>query len=490
MPYLINTARRSFSSARQFRTDLLRCCLVLVLVFCATARTIANDLSIPGRWGYNIDETFSGLGVLFHNNGQTPVVVSASTVGGALTSAPTSALLWNPVMSATAVNQFQSLSTANTITIQPGQNRLMHWPWKIKAPVSPGDLGVRTLTFAITYKVGTGSPVTVSTPATQCLLVGQQTQPSAFAITAIQALRPPAGVVDFSGNTLNASQYVNFMTINVGAVPASGRIRVENLQGNFRARLEVEDLSTHVITVLTSSSQTPTPPDNHTQPAPDMLWETLFPSDYVGKQVRLMLNDAIWYKSIIVGDVNGNFDLLIHADGEFTRLVTDEEGNEVPLPGGELVDQPDEDTSHVRPDPGPISGPDPKDNTAASTTVQDNYRATRAAIEDALGPNQSSQNFNFNDWRGDDRADGHVGAKSAGANLGASVEAVFSGGLPGGITLPSGNPVMAISTNYGNLVINPHTWAPTIRGFCLLFLSYTFWRGMLSIFRGGLTNNN
>lgn len=292
----------------------------------------------------------------------------------------------------------------------------------------------------------------------------------------------------FSGNGLVGTQSIG--SFNFTGVVPSGTITVSGLHGNFEAILKIDGVT------VASLDQIPAPSNDSEEVAPDMVFSTSTPENYVGGVVELFINGYQSNWGAIEADANGNFALTISGPYEFTQRVKEIGDDEaVPMPGDDLELMPLEDPDHVRDAPGPISGSDPKtDDTVDSDgagpggglSVRDNYRATRAAIEDALRtPN--SPRFDFDDWRGTERADN----SAAGIDAGASVGGVL-GGLTGAVdgtgsmTLPGigGSDPLILSVAGRDFTVPVPAGASLIRAFLMLLLSIFIFMRAVAIVRG------
>lgn len=452
-------------------------CLWFVLHFLgAPSSCLGADISIPGRWGYAVTETtYQGQCILFYNQGTSPVTLNCTA----------RSVSYSPAFTGTGSI---SLTNGGTITgtIPAGTYRFVPLSWSFLIQ-NAADIGTKNLTLSVTYNLGSGSS-TFTSPARSCLFVSQATQPTSYSITSSNALRPPTNTPQLNspGTVFSNGDYVAWATITVGTVPPLGHVKVTGLKGNYNAKLKIDG------NVVATADQVPTPPTDASAPGPPLEWSTITPANYVGKKLELVVNGMLCYlDKTIDADVNGNFDYLLEFDWEFTQRITSAE-TEVPLPGDKPIDPYGEiDESHTRPEPGTIPGTDPKTDTAAPTSVKDYYRATRAAIEDALGGNGAPGNFNFDEWRNGDLIGQSGTAFNAGASLGDTIGTIATGQLPGGFGTGIGqNAIYPIETAWGTVTLGLPSWAGIIRGVFLVVASFYFWRAMVHTIRGAFTTTS
>lgn len=339
------------------------------------------------------------------------------------------------------------------------------------------EYGQKSVTVSVTCTVNgvaktlTGAPKTV-------LLSSQAAGP--YNLTGSGTTLPYIGMYDLGGGNPTDSTYIQFAELVVAAAP-HGSITVNNLKGNYHAELKLDGNK------IAEGDQVPVPITNSTAPGPPLTWTTLTPTPYVGKNLELWVNGMMCYKTTIVADTSGNFDYVLSFDWEFTQRIMSEDV-EVPLPGDTPVDPWGTDESHSRPEPGALSGPDPKTDTATTAMNPGNtYRAVRAAIEDSLGGAGPSGDFSFDQWsKGDNMGD--QGAGAVGNALGGALGAFGQEGMPnnfGGGLGQQWN--YTIHTNLGSLELGIAAWAGPIRTFFLIIASWYFWRALVHTLRGSVT---
>jgi len=265
----------------------------------------------------------------------------------------------------------------------------------------------------------------------------------------------------------------------------TGLIRVSGLHGNYSAVLQLDGVT------VASSDHLPADPLDASDPGPNLEFETDDPAAFVGQEITVRVNGFLCYTEVVEVDIDGNFEYLISATAwEYPQRVTDDAGTEIPLPTDDTMTEPLTDPDHVRDAPGPIPGTDPKTDTSDNLTVQDSYRATRAAIEDALRTPDSPR-FNFDEWRGNDRADGDADGAAAGGGLGGGMDAVadVAGGGVSSMPIPSGG---ALSVMVAGTSFNIPTFeiASVVRLFLLMFLLIFVFMRAVSIARGAFTTES
>lgn len=267
--------------------------------------------------------------------------------------------------------------------------------------------------------------------------------------------------------------------------PNSGVITVSGLHGNYNAVLQLDGVT------VGSSDNLPADPLDSSDPGPNIEFETDDPDSFVGQEVTVRVNGYLSYTGVVELDMDGNFEILISASAwEYPQRVVEPGGMEVPTPDDDLAKEPLDDPDHVRDAPGPIPGADPKTDTSDNLTVQDSYRATRAAIEDALRtPN--GPRFNFDEWRGSDRADGDAEGAAAGGGIGDGLGAVADAADSGfsAMTIPMGG-ALTLAVAGRSFTVPTFEIASTVRLFLLIFLLLFVFMRAVSIARGAFSSES
>ncbi len=296
-------------------------------------------------------------------------------------------------------------------------------------------------------------------------------------VTLVYKSSPPLKIEGYgaSGYLLSGIYYPLWGTIELGAPPAHGWLSLRLLHGPFRGKIVLDGAT---VLNINETGLYPTAPAEYFWPR----WETNTPSAYAGKSVKMYVNDKLVYTGTITLDINGNFDIV--------RTLTDAEwpdDYDASKPGEQVPDVPD--PSHNRPDPGPLDGPDPKTDTTPNDTVQDEYRAVRAAIEDANSVNNGEDaEPDFDKWaaKTDKEKSEQEDPRGAGFGnkLGGGMDAL-KGLAPKTIGLGDGSVgSISLHSHLGTMTIVPPVWSSVIRSILLIFVLYVFWQSEISIIRG------
>jgi hypothetical protein len=236
---------------------------------------------------------------------------------------------------------------------------------------------------------------------------------------------------------------------------------------------------------------------------PPLIYSTDNPLEYgIGKHLTIHVNGKLVASQTVEADANGNFNIvkdLSATNGTSNALIVDGDGNEIPVNDDEEVamDTDADDPSHGRVDPGPIPGTDPKGDATVDSdgpgpgtglSVGDSYRATRAAIEDALHTKNSGDSFSFGAWEAVEHGGGESDTgKGLGEGLGGGFNAMAGTIGEKSVTMPVGSPdgvfLRYLAGNVTLPVLTP-SWAGVIRTVCLVFLSIGFFLALVGIVRG------
>lgn len=305
-------------------------------------------------------------------------------------------------------------------------------------------------------------------------------------------------VVDFewtatssSGTITNKSPSGNNIwgELHYTGLPPAGTITASGLVGSTAGQTRVEIYVGAERRALQTSSTAVIG-----DPVPTLVATNPTPGGDNGKVYKIAVNGTVVVTGTIELDVEGSYAYShnlgpFQAEGAIPDVVVDEDGNPLPVNYFDGIDHATVDESHNREDPEPVNdlGPDPKtDSSDESLSVQDIYRANRAAIEDSMHTNKPS--FNFDQWAQKGSEAYSSEGMGAGTALGQGIGSM--GGLMGDYQFPAPSGGTAAITLHngaggtiGTATPNAAAAAP-VRAFMLVILTIIFFLAELSIVRG------
>lgn len=461
---------------------LLARALWLGLLILSSVPGLAVDrISFGGRFGTGgvINEYFTNVGVLVYNQSASSLAFQFSSVSGANTTTPLSFAL-SPTLGGTAV--FDDTSVPTTVhTIPAGQTWFFHTGSQFHVAIPTGaDLGLHSCIPSMYYKKD-GSLNSVTFATREVFFTG--TGVSSTQATASGACTVAAGLTKGGGGTTSGTE-CSFGTLILGSVPPTGYVAVSGLVGTYVGQLYIDGalIDTEEVTGATPTTE-----------GPEWLWQTTTPALYVTKEMEIKVNGKIVWAQTIVPDLDGNFGINLEfnpLNPEYLQPVLAPDGTPVPLPADDVTNGNDDNPEGARPDPAPIPGPEPSTDTDSSLSVADHYRATRAALEDALNPRSNVPRFNADDWIGDDSATGDARGNAAGQSVGGLADSLngSAAGIPD-LSVPGLGGADGLSfTIWGfSFTLSPAPYASLVRSFLLVFLVIFFWINAVKIVRGAFT---
>jgi hypothetical protein len=475
--------------------------LVALLTALGVLKVRSQDIAITGRFGYATYDSFSGGGFLVRNYTESDALIGFTNAAGTLVSDAPDIGTMVPPTELTAMSGVWAISLTNgnsSLTPVPaGGTALIRWHPKFKIE-SAGSVGAKTLTWRIRCKVDGIVEVKECAPVP----VQFNINPSSFSAAGFGNGLTGVGHSIYSGSVYQGttnSTTINWGTINIGSpYPPLGKITVNGLYGNFKAAIIVDGVE-----VATMDRNT----DDLVTVAPELAWETELPAGFLGKTAKLVVNNTLLKEEVIEADDPGENDnfliewLNVGGEWVFPMRQFDPNGNfQLPDPKSEIDKiELGPDPAHDGRPPGPIPGVDPAgDNTVDSDgagagvglSVMDHYRATRQAMEDALGSGDGVGKFNYDEWRGDDRADLDGGAKGAMGSLGNGL-GVLSGLAGGMSSMPvpglTGADGFAVVIAGQELFLPVPSFAGYIRGLLALFLAIIVCQRAVATVRGAFS---
>jgi len=459
-----------------------------------THRVLAlDDLAISARSGFTLDDDYSrGAGFLVHNQGATAVTLWLCESGGGHSTDGTPYVLATYTGSGTQPVVTLQNGPGSSMAIPAGATRYIPLDMKYHWTSAGGTYtGSRVCVHDIKIQEGTDAVRTVAL-GRGCVFTavtsGAGISGSGGSLSGLGLAG--AGIPFAYGASTTTSTHVSWGTVQVGVLPAFGRITVTggkygaNGAGSYHVALArvVQASWTGVGGVPATA-------------LPNLVWNTDEPSIWEGAEYVISLNGQGFAAGPVVLDENGNFDYTFDAGPAQLEYITDmilspdgEGETELPVNNPDGMAEQIPDPSHDREDPEAVNdlGPEPKTDSATNDTVAEEYRAVRAAIEDAMhGPAPS---FDFDAWQ----KPGPGSTSAEGEDLGTGVGGAV-GGLAGMVgahafTLPGTGTTEGLTFHAwggGTAVMMPPVWAGSVRVVMLIICSIFFFLAMLTIVRGG-----
>jgi len=447
------------------------------------------------RTGYALDDTWSNTGFLVHNGGASSATVEflgegGVTAGPSVKMAAVLALSGFSGVEGTTL-KYEWYPSGGVFTVPAGATRFVSCGGYFLTRHQVAQQGLRTVGAALSIKVN-GNVETHSFSRSVELV--SSTSKGAL-VSGIASTVPTVGTPFAWGVSTTTATHVSWGTFEVGAVVASGTITVtpppfsglggqvvelwSNAGGSWQ-KIASDDASVNMVAgepVLT--------------PGGSLVWSTDTPATYVATDYKVYVNGKLFAWSTIVPDEFGNFDLLIDgADWDVEEFILAEDGTKLPVYEPDQLETNIPDPDHERPEVAPIPGVDPAGDTTAADTVQDQYRAMRAAIEDAFASDNSGDQFDVGKWaKTGEEAESADGAALAGT-LSGGVSALSDIMGSGSLSLPSsGNGTLSIRGYSTTATLDLPAWVSSVRSLLLTVATIGYFLAVVAIIRSGFSGS-
>jgi len=414
----------------------------LFLLICSTFHAVAQDFSIKGRWGFNVEENgYNLLGIVLINSGSSTANVTVNLHTATFGVSPS-------LGSGSYVSSYSNSGVTGTVPV--GTSRWCPVPVKVKV-LSTTDIGSHNITFTCTFVIN-GQTVTRTFPARSWNFIAVGSSPVPNDLIGLSPTYLVGSMQYFSGSGSSASNSSAIAAIDVAAASTdTGKFTLHGVPGSARVVLKYDSVTKQSWTFNHDSVTLLTP-------NPDCVYDSTTPFADIGKQWQIYINGSLVKTGMIAAtDIlfGASYNIYVEwsPDWNYPVEIPTDDGDVLVSPNGIDPDVPD--PSHVRPEPGPIPGSDPKNDTTVDSdgtgpgtglSVRDIYRAQRAALEDTLRTPDGA-GFNFSNWDGGVSV-GDSSAEALGTGLGTvfgSMQATLGTNPIGGLSSIGGSPVIAFT---------------------------------------------